>query len=101
MRILIATGIYPPDIGGPAEYAKNLADLWQKQGHKVKVEVFSRFNSTPTGIRHLFYFFSILRAVSDVDFVLILDTFSSALPTVLASLLFGKRTILRTRCLAR
>jgi len=26
MKILIATGIYPPDIGGPAKYAKSLAE---------------------------------------------------------------------------
>jgi len=30
MKILIATGIYPPDIGGPANYAKSPHDLYIK-----------------------------------------------------------------------
>ena len=37
MKILISTGIYPPDIGGPAQYARNLYATWKKQGHDVKV----------------------------------------------------------------
>jgi hypothetical protein len=96
MRITIATGIYPPEIGGPAEYAKNLKDIWVSNGHKVKVRVFSRFNFLPTGVRHLVYFLYILPSVAMSDCVLALDTFSSALPAVLASKLFGKKIILRT-----
>ena len=37
MNILIATGIYPPDIGGPATYAKNLARELKGRGHGVRV----------------------------------------------------------------
>lgn len=96
MRILIATGIYPPEIGGPSEYAKNLKKVWTDLGNIVSVSVFSRWNYLPTGIRHLFYFLSILSKVSMSDFVLVLDTFSSALPAVLASKLFSKKIILRT-----
>jgi hypothetical protein len=96
MKILIATGIYPPDIGGPSEYAKNLGDVWRKSGHSVKIATFSRFNFLPTGLRHLVFFFYILPSVLTSDFILILDTFSAALPTVIASLIFGKETILRT-----
>src|SRR5882724_5972091 len=96
MRIVIATGIYPPEIGGPAQYALNLANIWQKQGHLVSVHVFSRFNFLPTGIRHFFYFCSILPDLARADFVLALDTYSSAFPTLVASSLFGKKIILRT-----
>ena len=52
LSICIATGIYPPELGGPAEYAKNLASVWESQGHSVSVKVFSRFNYFPTGLRH-------------------------------------------------
>ena len=96
MKILIATGIYPPDIGGPAEYAKNLSEIWKKDGHEVSVKVFSQFNFLPTGIRHLVYFMSILPDVSKADFVLALDTYSCALPAIFASRIFGKKIILRT-----
>ena len=96
MRILIATGIYPPEIGGPAEYAKNLKEVWQKEGHQVKVAVFSRFNFLPTGVRHLAYFFYILPIVLRADLILALDTFSAALPATLAAKMLDKKIILRT-----
>ena len=96
MRILITTGIYPPEIGGPAEYAKNLKETWTGESHKVSVKVFSHFNFLPTGVRHLVYFLYILPAVIKSDFVLTLDTFSAALPSVLAARILGKKIILRT-----
>ena len=96
MKILIATGIYPPEIGGPAQYALNLKDIWTKEGHGVKVDVFSRFNFLPTGIRHIAYFFYILPDVFSADFILVLDTYSCAFPTVFASRLFRKKVVLRT-----
>lgn len=96
LSILITTGIYPPEIGGPAEYAKNLKEIWTHQGHVVHVEVFSRLNHIKTGIRHLIYFFKIIPYIYRADFILTLDTFSAALPTVCASLLFRKKIILRT-----
>lgn len=96
MKILIATGIYPPEIGGPAEYAKNLAETWRTAGHRVDVRVFSRFNFLPTGLRHLAYLLSILPAASRADRILALDTYSSAVPAVLTAKLFGKKIIVRT-----
>jgi glycosyltransferase involved in cell wall biosynthesis len=96
MRILIVTGIYPPEIGGPAEYAKNLKEAWSKAGHEVEVKVFSRFNALPTGVRHLAYFLYIIPAVVRADFILSLDTFSAGLPGVLAAKLFGKKIVVRT-----
>jgi glycosyltransferase involved in cell wall biosynthesis len=96
MKILIATGIYPPEVGGPAQYAQNLQKTWINDGHKVKVSIFSRWNFLPTGIRHIAYFLSLLPHLSGTDFVLALDTFSCALPATLASNLFGKKIIIRT-----
>ncbi|MSR67221.1 glycosyltransferase [Candidatus Peribacteria bacterium] len=37
MHILLATGIYPPDIGGPATYAEKLAQEFLNLGHTVTV----------------------------------------------------------------
>ena len=96
MRILITTGIYPPEIGGPAEYAKNLKEEWSKHGHKVTVRIFSQLNFLPTGVRHLVYFCYILPAVLTADLIFVLDTFSAALPSVLAAKMLGKKIILRT-----
>lgn len=95
-KILIATGIYPPDVGGPAQYAKNLAETWQQAGEEVRVKYFRFERKLPTGLRHLFYFFKILPAVLWCDFILALDTWSAALPAVLAAKIFGKKILIRT-----
>ncbi len=96
MKILITTGIYPPEIGGPAQYAKNLMEIWQKEGKEVKVKTFSRLNFLPSGVRHLVYFFNVLPLILKSDFVLALDTFSSGLPTVIACKILGRKSIIRT-----
>jgi glycosyltransferase involved in cell wall biosynthesis len=96
MRILIATGIYPPDIGGPAEYARGVEEAWKREGHKVRVLAFRFERKLPSGIRHLYYFSRVLFSLRGVDFVFSPDTFSAAFPALLASKLFGKKFILRT-----
>jgi glycosyltransferase involved in cell wall biosynthesis len=95
-RILIATGIYPPAIGGPAEYAKNIEGVWRKEGYKVTVKYFSFEHKLPSGLRHLFFltrsFYSIWRA----DFILVLDTFSVAVPISIGCRILNKKYIIRT-----
>lgn len=95
MKILIATGIYPPDIGGPAQYAKHLAEEFSRQGHKVKVAAYNFEKKLPVGIRHCFYFLKIIPAVLKTDLIIALDMFSVGLPAVLAAKIFGKKTIIR------
>lgn len=95
MRILVVTGIYPPEIGGPAEYAKNLKEIWVSQGYKVSVKIFSRFKKIPWGIRHVIFFFYILPAIMWSDYVFTLDAFSAGV-SALASKLFNKKNIFRT-----
>lgn len=95
MKILICTGIYPPDIGGPALYAENLYKQFEVLGHDVRVASYRLERKLPTVIRHLFYFFKIILKIANSDLVLILDTFSVGLPAVLAGKLFRKKTILR------
>src|SRR3989338_10262907 len=41
MKILIATGIYPPEIGGPATYAQKIAQKLAENGHEVAVLTYS------------------------------------------------------------
>src|SRR5207253_8134634 len=36
-RLLIVTGIYPPDVGGPATHAKDLFDELTERGHVARV----------------------------------------------------------------
>jgi glycosyltransferase involved in cell wall biosynthesis len=37
MRVLIVTGIYPPDIGGPATHADDVRRALSERGHEVRV----------------------------------------------------------------
>ena len=96
MKILILTGIYPPEIGGPAMYAKHLRDNLVGLGHRVKVRTFRFERFLPTGIRHLYFFFKIIPAFLWSDGVIMLDTFSVALPGVILSKFIKRKTILRT-----
>lgn len=95
MKILIATGIYPPDIGGPAKYAKNLTSEFLRHGHAVRILSYRLEKKLPVGIRHFFYFFRILSASWRVDLIIALDMFSTGFPAVLVGKIFGKKTILR------
>jgi len=94
-KILIATGIFPPDIGGPAEYAKNLYDEFMARGHKVGVLTYKLEKRLPAGIRHTLYFLKMAANVYGTDLIIALDTFSTGLPAVLAAKIFGKKIIVR------
>lgn len=96
MRFLIATGIYPPEIGGPAYYAKNLCEALKAKGHEAEVVTFGPLKAWPTGLRHLGLFLKTLPLVPGVDAVIALDTFSAAIPAFFASKIFLKPVIVRT-----
>ncbi len=96
MRFLIATGIYPPEIGGPAIYARELSEALRTKGHVVEVGTFGSLKKLPTGLRHFFLFFRLARFVQRADIVIALDTFSAALPAFFASKMFGKPFVMRT-----
>jgi len=41
LRVLMITGIFPPDIGGPATYVPTMSSELVKRGHKVTVVTLS------------------------------------------------------------
>jgi glycosyltransferase involved in cell wall biosynthesis len=94
-KILVCTGIYPPDIGGPAEYAKNLVEELKLAGHKVRVFSYDKEKNMPAGIRHIFFFFKILPDMTDADLIISLDTFSVGFPSVLAAKFMNRKIIVR------
>jgi len=96
MRILIASGIYPPDIGGPAQYARNLFETWRAQGHEVKVAAYRWERAAPPGLRHLLYLTKVWRKGWNADLILVLDTWSAAVPAMLACKLMRKKYVMRT-----
>ncbi len=95
-KILIVSGIFPPDIGGPAKYAKNLKEEFETTGHQVKVACYSFWErKLPPGLRHFLLFLKILKNMRWADFILALDIFSVGLPAVFAGKIFHKKTIVR------
>ncbi len=95
MKIVISTGVFPPEIGGPAEYARQLSETLRIQNHDVIVTNFAGIRSLPTGIRHIVYFFRVLTDAWDADYIIALDTFSVALPSVVLARILGKKVVLR------
>lgn len=111
MRIVIATPLWPPELGGPANYAKNLFTEFKKLGHWVEVVSFTRDNSLvdsgdlrknsfvslkyPSGLRHFLFFCRLLPKLYKADILLALDCFSAGFPSVLACLVLRKPLVLR------
>ncbi|MBA2332564.1 MAG: glycosyltransferase family 4 protein [Actinobacteria bacterium] len=65
MNVLVVSGIWPPDVGGPASHAPELAAFMRSRGHRVEVvttadevpwkpdfPVHAVLRSTPVGLRH-------------------------------------------------
>ena len=90
MKLLIATPLYPPDIGGPATYAKTLETELPQRGVDVVVVSFHAVRHFPKLIRHVVYMVKLFRAVRGVDIVLALDPVSVGLPATLIAFLLGK-----------
>lgn len=96
MRILITTGLSSREVGGPAKYGENLQKAFQEAGHSVKLVSYGKVEKAlPIGLRHLYFFIKILPASWWADNFLTLDTFSVGLPTVVASIIFRKKVIVR------
>jgi glycosyltransferase involved in cell wall biosynthesis len=95
MRILICTGIYPPDIGGPATYSKLLVDELPKRGIEVKVLSFGSVRHLPKIIRHFVYFLKVLKLGRSTDIIFAQDPVSVGLPSLMAAKIIQKKFIIR------
>ena len=84
MRLLIATPLHPPELGGPATYARALELGLPERGIDITLVLFSTVRHLPKGIRHVVYFWKILMCARRVDAVLALDPVSVGFPTMLA-----------------
>lgn len=110
MRILITTGIFPPDIGGPATYVPQIAKGLTERGHQVRVlttsepeylnhndgrypfPVFRINRRVPLWYRPLYYMQHILHHGRDVDVIYDNGVF---LETALANLWLRKPLVMK------
>ncbi|MEO8637394.1 MAG: glycosyltransferase family 4 protein [Candidatus Taylorbacteria bacterium] len=95
MKILIATGIYPPEIGGPATYARILSEELPKRGIEVDVLPFRMVRKYPKVLRHIVYFFKIISSSSGAEIIFTQDPVSTGIPALLAASLTRKKLVLR------
>lgn len=110
-KLLITTGIFPPDIGGPATYVKTLLDELPKHGFEVKVITYSSENyellitnynqiyrvSRKQNVlaRYFKFFTKTFQLIKWADIVYTQGPISEGLPTYLACKLRGKEYILK------
>jgi hypothetical protein len=64
MKLLIATGLYAPEIGGPATYTAFLEKHLSRQGVAYEVLPYSVVRGYPKIIRHGAYLIKLLHAIA-------------------------------------
>lgn len=94
-HILIATGLYPPESGGPATFTRLAEEYLTTEGFSVTVVPFSKTRSYPKIIRHFAYFFLLIQKVPQVTVVLALDPISVGVPARIVSWLFRLPFVVR------
>lgn len=108
-NILIVTGIFPPDIGGPASYAQTLASRLVASGQAVRVITYARpwriakqsfvvdtvWRGWPRWWRHLLYFIKVLNAARSADKILALSAMNAGIAAIIAGRLFKKPVVVK------
>ncbi|KKT81857.1 MAG: hypothetical protein A3B99_04395 [Candidatus Yanofskybacteria bacterium RIFCSPHIGHO2_02_FULL_44_12b] len=105
--ILITTGIFPPDIGGPASYGKILAEKLSKdfrvtlityssklnwaEDKKLSFKVVRVWRKIPKFLRHLVYFFQVVSLAKKQDVIFALNSVSAGVPGLLAAKMRKKK----------
>jgi len=110
MKICIFTGIFPPDIGGPAGYVKRLAQDFSQTGIEVTVltyadesgkekigefESFKISRKHPKGIRHVLYLAHGFKLAKGCDVIYAQNLFSVGIPALIISMLRKKRLVVK------
>lgn len=95
MKLVVATPLYPPEIGGPATYAKLLEEGLSTKGIEVELVKFSEVRRLPRIVRHYAYYRRVLKAARNADAVLALDPVSVGLPAMWAAQRAGKPFVVK------
>ena len=100
--VLVAAGVYPPEIGGPATYAAMLEAELPKRGWRIRVLPFAEVRHLPKVLRHLVYFLKCVARVllregslRSTLALFALDPISVGLPALFAARLLRKDFFLR------
>lgn len=107
MKILIATPIYPPEIGGPATYTKELVERWHDKHDLTVVAITNNTEALPGSklipidkqqsmpIRLFKFFRAVYEAAQHADVLYVQNAMAAGLPTVIAGMLLRKPVVLK------
>ena len=102
MKILVETGIFPPDIGGPATYVAQFAAECPRYGHTVAVVAYGESGNAyfvsrawPPFFRHALFFIACIRAGYSADVIFAQGAVSAGVPAAFAALILRKILIVR------
>jgi glycosyltransferase involved in cell wall biosynthesis len=107
MRIILATPIYPPEIGGPATYTKELATRLSKS-EQITIVTYADEAQVIEGTKLVLvaksqglitrlvqFFFALLREARKADVIYVQNAVAAGLPAALAGLLLKKPVVLK------
>ncbi len=101
MKITIATGIYQPDIGGPATFLREFVPFLKKSGWTVDVITYGAPRKDAVAISHdnpikwWSFYRAVIKSARDADVIFATDTFSSGWPAARAARKLKKRLVTR------
>lgn len=95
IKILVATGLYPPDIGGPATHVRFLESVLPERGFLLTVMPFTPVRRYPKLVRHVVYLWRLWRQSRGADIVYALDPVSVGVPAWLISRIRRRPFVLR------
>ena len=94
-RILIATGIFPPEVGGPATYSKILLDELPENGFGVAVATYGASKTLPWLIRHALFGLRVFFMVMRHDVLYSQDAVNSGVVSAISAFVWRKKFILK------
>jgi len=108
MKILMATPLYPPEIGGPATYTKELAERL-RDSHEIKILAYTARNPEHIdGVKLIFvdklkflpyrlfrFFMAAYNSSKGMDVIYVQNAVAAGLPAVLAGKLRGIPVVLK------
>ncbi|MFZ3043619.1 MAG: glycosyltransferase family 4 protein [Minisyncoccia bacterium] len=107
MKIILATPVYPPEIGGPATYTKELATRL-RDTHEIVIVAYASTSEIipgttlyiaskqrPLPLRLFKYTFDLFRASRGADVIYVQNAMAAGLPAALVSMLRGIPLVLK------
>lgn len=95
MKTILATSIFPPDIGGPAQYVKNLEKGLKERGIETEVISYNNLKKYPQPLRFFLYSLNLFKRAQNIDIIYTFNLISCGLPTYLVSRILRKKFMIR------